>query len=62
MRIKGAFYLAALFARPGWQKDLAFPMWVDSRGQVLRRQATMRILRRPQLVRPDGGHAEPIEN
>ena len=62
MRIKGAFHLAALFARPGWQKNLAFPMWVDSRGQVLRRQATMRILRRPQLVRPDGGHAEPIEN
>ena len=60
MRLKGAIHLALLFSRPGWQKDLAFPMWVDGRRQVLHRQATMRILRRPQLVRPDSAKPKPV--
>lgn len=52
MRAKGAFHLAHLFGRRGWQRDLAFPLWVDARKQVFKRQATMRILQRPTLVRP----------
>ena len=52
MRIKGALHLLRLFSRSKWEQDIAFPIWIDSKTQVLKRQATMRILRRPKLIRP----------
>lgn len=52
MRIKGALYLLNLFRRSNWQHDMAFPIWIDSKARVLKRQATMRIRSRPALIRP----------
>ena len=52
MRIKGARHLLKLFGDSRWREKMAFPMWIDSQKQVMRRQATMRITNRPTLVRP----------
>jgi len=51
MRMKGALHLMTLFCTRDWQRNLAFPMWIDSETRVLRRQASMRITNRPVLVR-----------
>lgn len=52
MRFKGVLHLAAMFARPGLPADLAFPMWIDNKKDVLIRQLTMRLGNRPRLRRP----------
>jgi glycosyltransferase involved in cell wall biosynthesis len=57
MRIKGLLYLFALFGKQGWREDLAFPMWIDSEFQVFMRQVSMRITKRPPLVREPIQHA-----
>lgn len=52
MRFKGAAYLARMFARRGLENELVFPLRMDSRWKVLRRQFTMRLGSRPDLGTP----------
>jgi glycosyltransferase involved in cell wall biosynthesis len=49
MRFKGAIYLVRMFAQRNFDDELAFPLWMDSRWKVLRRQFIMRLTRRPDL-------------
>jgi glycosyltransferase involved in cell wall biosynthesis len=49
MRFKGSVYLLRMFAQGNFEDELAFPLWMDSRWKVLRRQFIMRITRRPDL-------------
>jgi glycosyltransferase involved in cell wall biosynthesis len=52
MRFKGATHLVRMFARRGLEDELAFPVRMDSRWKVLRRQFTMRLIHRPDLGSP----------
>lgn len=52
MRFKGAAYLVRMFARRRLEEELAFPLRVDSRWKVLRRQFLMRLGNRPDLGSP----------
>jgi glycosyltransferase involved in cell wall biosynthesis len=49
LRFKGALHLARILGRRNLNKELAFPMWLDSRSKLFRRQFTMRIGSRPDL-------------
>jgi glycosyltransferase involved in cell wall biosynthesis len=52
MRFKGAAYLVRMFATRRLEDELAFPLWMDSRWKVLRRQFTMRLNDRPDIGSP----------
>jgi glycosyltransferase involved in cell wall biosynthesis len=52
MRFKGAAYLVRMFARNRLEDELAFPLRIDSRWKVFRRQFTMRLTHRPDLGSP----------
>jgi glycosyltransferase involved in cell wall biosynthesis len=52
MRFKGAAYLVRMFAGIGFAEELAFPLRIDSRWNVFRRQFTMRLNDRPELGSP----------
>ena len=52
MRFKGAAYLVRMFATRGFADELAFPLRMDSRWKVFRRQFTMRLNHRPDLGSP----------
>lgn len=52
MRFKGAAYLLWMFAGRQLEDELAFPLRMDSRWKVLRRQFSMRLGNRPDLGSP----------
>jgi hypothetical protein len=52
MRFKGAAYLVRMFYAGRLEDELAFPLRMDSRWKVLRRQFSMRLGNRPDLGSP----------
>lgn len=52
MRFKGAAYLVRMFAGRRLEDELVFPLRIDSRWKVLRRQFSMRLCKRPDLGSP----------
>jgi glycosyltransferase involved in cell wall biosynthesis len=52
MRLKGAVYLVRMSSGRRLADELAFPLWLDSRWKVLRRQFSMRLGNRPDLGSP----------
>jgi glycosyltransferase involved in cell wall biosynthesis len=52
MRFKGAAYLLRMFTKREFEDELVFPLRMDSRWKVLRRQFSMRLNNRPDLGSP----------